>query len=160
MLCGVMSTFGKSQKGLSGGSGSVRNTSRAARREVPVAQRRAPGRLVDKTAAGDVDQDRAAPHRAKLSFADHRVGLGGLRRDQHHEIARLQDVQQVVRPVDGLDRLVGRHRVAAYADDAHTERVRQAGDLAARAAQANHADRFAAHDVAGEQPNGERRDPR
>ena len=84
--CGEISTFGRSHKGLSSGSGStVCHVERGAA-ETALAQRLHQGRLVDHGAARDVDQQRALGHGGKLGRADQPPGLGRQRTGQDQGI--------------------------------------------------------------------------
>ena len=65
-----MSTFGRVQNGLSGGSGSSPKTSSAAPPIVRVLQRVDERRLVDELSAADVDEHRVGPHQRELGAAD------------------------------------------------------------------------------------------
>ena len=59
-MCGVIRTFGRSQRALSGGSGSCSKTSSAAPPIVAGSQRLDERRFVDELAAADVDEHRFA----------------------------------------------------------------------------------------------------
>jgi hypothetical protein len=97
------------------------------------------GRLVDETAARDVDDERGLLHRLQLGGADHAGRLGRLRHVDRDEVAR---AEQLVERQQGRPELLGTGLgdVRVVGDDVDAERLQPRGDQRADAAEADDAD--------------------
>ena len=87
-------TFGRSQYGLDGSSGSWLKTSSAAPPSRPSRSASTTRIVVDELAARDVDEQRAALHAIDLRAADQLLGLRRVRRGEHDDVALREQIGQ------------------------------------------------------------------
>ena len=148
--CGLTNTFGRSQSGLSGGSGSCSKTSSAAPRSLSrpasaVDQRR----LVDDVAARDVDEDRGRLQEREPAGVEQMVRLARVRRREDERRRPRGAARRAARSARAARRRDPRRRPAAElahgADHAaRRARVREPRDLAADLAEPDDAHGLAA----------------
>ena len=125
-----------SQNGESGGSGSSRKTSSAAKAMRPSRRPLQQRLLVDDRAAPDVDEDRPRFERGELGCSQEVFCLRGERRADDQAVGFSQHPVQLLAAIEPVDAQRSRPRriaVSSHGDDTHAERARDAGDLPADA---------------------------
>ena len=129
-------TRGCAQSGLAAGSGSTSNTSRPAPATCPLSS--AAASAASSTSAPRPTLTTRAPRREEREppRVEQVARLGG-EREREHEPLDAREERVEAREGPGLARLVAVRR-AAHADDVHPERLREARDLEADRAEAEH----------------------
>src|ERR1700738_4844870 len=143
--CGLIRTFGRSQSGLSGGSGSTVVTSRQGEAAWPLPRWATRGSSSNNLPSADIDEGNARLHGAKRRLADHVLGRWRMRHGDDESVARGEHAMEILGRVDGVEKLgmtsLLKH-VACHRDDAHVERPPDLGNPARQVAGAEDGDRL------------------